>query len=227
MKITERQKQILDFIAESQAKNGFPPTIREICSGLGLVSPGSLIKHLQVLERDGYLNKSAGKKRSWRLVHKPSKLNKSAGKKRSWRLAQKSSKQVIPVLGKIAAGTPILAQQNKDDELPVDPKLFGSDQVFALRITGDSMIEEQIRDGDLAIIRPQNDAETGEIVAVQVEDLETEATLKVLRKRNGDIELHPANALYPVLAFRAEEKSRVRILGKLVGIIRADKVRAF
>jgi repressor LexA len=204
MSITERKKQILEYMAAYQAKEGFPPTIREICAALGLISPGSLLKHIQALEKVGLITKMPGKKRAWKLS-RPSL----------------SLAPAIPVIGQIAAGTPILAQENREDELPVDPKLFGSQEAFALRIRGDSMIEAHIQDGDLAIVRPQNDAENGEIVAVQVQDMETEATLKILRKKNTDIELHPANSSHKPLVFSGEERSKVKILGKLIGVIRS------
>jgi repressor LexA len=115
-----------------------------------------------------------------------------------------------------------LADHNKEDDLPVDPQLFGSREAFALLVKGDSMIEAQIREGDLAIIRPQSEAENGEIVAVQVEGVETEATLKIFRRRNGDIELHPANPAHQVQLFSGDERERVKILGKLIGVIRPN-----
>lgn len=201
MSITARQRQILEYMKSYQTREGFPPTIREICKALGLVSPGSLIKHLQALEREG-------------------RLTKVSGKKRAWKLTDRSSPFSIPLIGRIAAGTPILSEQNKEDDLPVDPHLFGSHEAFALRVKGDSMIEAQIREGDLAIIRPQHEAESGEIVAVQVEGLEPEATLKIFRRRNGDIELHPANPVHKTQRFQGEERARVMILGKLIGVIR-------
>jgi repressor LexA len=201
MSITERQQQILEYMKSYQIREGFPPTVREICKALGLVSPGSLIKHLQALEREGRLAKVLGKKRAWKLI-------------------DRSSPFFIPLIGRIAAGTPILAEQNREDYLPVDPHLFGSHEAFALRVKGDSMIDAQIREGDLAIIRPQSDAESGEIVAAQVEGVEPEATLKILRRRNGDIELQPANPAYKTQLFRGEARAKVKILGKLIGVIR-------
>ncbi len=201
MEITVRQKEILEFMAAYQDREGFPPSIREICQAVGLSSPGSLIKHLRSLEAKGFI---AG----------------VPGKKRAWKLTNRSSRNYIPLIGRIAAGTPILADENKDDDLPVDPKLFGSDEAFALLVKGDSMIDAQIRSGDLAIIRPQSQAENGEIVAVMIEGIEPEATLKIFRIKNEDIELHPANEAYKVQIFRGEERGRVKILGKLAGIIR-------
>ncbi len=200
--VTHRQQEILEYMAAYLTREGFPPTIREICAALGLSSPGSLMKHLQTLEKEGLITKSLGKKRAWKLI-----LNKPAGSS-------------IPLLGRIAAGKPILSDQNNDESLPVDPLLFGSTEVFALNVKGDSMIEAHIRDGDLAIIRPQNYAQNGEIVAVQIEDLETEATLKLFFHEEHSIELRPANANYKPRKFTGKEQERIKILGKLVGVIR-------
>ena len=201
MGITTRQKEILRFIENFQAREGFPPSVREICKAMGLSSAGSLIKHLRALELQGRLTSTPGKKRAWKLIGRPSHVS-------------------LPLVGRIAAGTPILAEENRENDLPVDPRLFGSEKVFALWVKGDSMIDAQIRDGDFAIIRPQHDAENGEIVAVLVEGVESEATLKILRRNNGGLELHPANDAYQPLVFNGADRAKVRILGKLVGIIR-------
>ncbi len=208
MKITAVKKEILEFFGNFQSREGFPPSVREICSGVERSSAGSMHKHLQALETGGYLERMPGKKRTWKLTPK------------AWDLVGKPWPPSIPLVGQIAAGTPILAEENKEDDLPVDPSLFGHGQAFALRVKGDSMIDCQIRDGDLAIIRPQDDAEDGQIVAVQVEELEAEATLKVFRRRNGTVELHPANSQYQPFVFRGKERSKIKILGRLIGLIR-------
>lgn len=201
MTITTRQREILEYIGTFQARQGFSPSVREICKALGLASPGSLLKHLRALEA-------------------ASLLERTPGKKRAWKLTSRHSSPSIPLIGQIAAGTPILAQENREEELPIDPVIFGSGEAFALRVRGDSMKDAQIRDGDLAIIRPQQEAENGEIVAVVVEGLEPEATLKILRRTKEEVELHAANEEYEPLVFRGEDRSKVRILGKLIGVIR-------
>ncbi len=208
MGITERKKQILEFIEEFQTREGFPPSLMEICEALGLVSKGSLHKHIRGLVEEGFLASAPGKKRAWKLTEQ------------AWDLIGRAPSPHIPLVGQIAAGTPILADQNIENELPVDPSLFGAEEAFALRIKGDSMEEAKIRDGDLAIIRPQGDAENGQIVAVTVEGLETEATLKVFRRRNKVLELHPANEKYKPLVFKGKDLSKVKILGRLIGVIR-------
>lgn len=204
MEITTRQKEILSFIGSFQDCEGFPPSLREICKGLGLASAGSLLKHMRVLEREGYLICVSGKKRAWKLTFRPSRV-------------------FIPLVGQIAAGTPILAQENREEDLPVDPSFFGTHEAFALRVRGDSMKDECIREGDLAIVKPQVEAESGDIVAVLIEGVEAEATLKILRRRNGDIELHPANPSYPIRRFTGPDRAKVKILGKLVGVIRRPR----
>lgn len=204
MTTTERQKQILDFISMFQKQEGFPPSLREICKGIGLVSHGSLIKHIRSLESQGLIKGMPGKKRAWKLVD-----------------SQSTEIPSIPVLGRIAAGNPILAQEDKEEQLPINPSFFGSSEAFALRVKGDSMIEAHIQDGDLAIIRPQQEAENGSIVAVIVEGIEPEATLKILGITKNTIELRPANEFYESLIFRGNDRSKIKVLGKLVGIIRA------
>ncbi len=204
MTITERQKQILDFIDAFQEREGFPPSLREICKAIGLVSSGSLVKHLRALEAEGIIQGFSGRKRAWKVVKAPYKKAPS-----------------IPLLGRIAAGEPILAQEDTDEQLPINPSFFGSSEAFALRVRGDSMIEAHIQDGDIAIIRPQQEADNGSIVSVIIEGIETEATLKVFKFTGDQIELQPANKFYDPIVFRGAERSRVKILGKLIGIIRS------
>jgi repressor LexA len=208
MGITDRQKEIVEFIGTFQSSQGFPPSVREVCKGLGLVSPGSLHKHLRTLEKEGFLEGAPGKKRAWKLTQE------------GWNLIGGQRAPSIPLIGQIAAGTPILAEENREYELPIDPALFGSPDAFALRVRGDSMEEAKILHRDLAIIQPQPEAENGQIVAVLVEGLEPEATLKIFRRHNGTVELHAANRNYEPLIFSGKELSRIKILGKLIGVIR-------
>jgi len=203
LKLTQRQEQVLLYIRSYQEKLGITPTIREICSHFGLKGPAGIHRILHVLVEKGYLIASAGKKRSWRIPGGP------VGK-------------TIPIIGRIAAGTPIMALENQEDELPVNPSMFGSKTCFALRVQGDSMINAHIADGDLAIICPQSQAENGQIVAVIVRHILHEATLKILRKTKGTMELHSANSAYPPMVFSGWHRGRIRIVGKLVGIIRKN-----
>lgn len=200
--LTPRQQSVLDFIRVHQRDESMAPTVREICAHLGLKGPAGVHRILNVLIDKGCLSTTPGKKRSWRLAHGiPGKT--------------------IPLLGQIAAGLPLEAVENREDDLPLDPGLFGRDEnCFALRVAGDSMIEAHIMEGDLAIIRPGAAARDGEIVAALVEDILSEATLKILRRRPGVIELEAANPAYPPLVFEGEEQDRVQILGTLVGVVR-------
>jgi len=192
----------MEFIRSFHNEEGFPPSLREICKALGLASSGSLIKHIRALELEGLLTKTPGKKRAWKLK------------------GGMSVRTSIPVVGRIAAGTPILAEENREENLPFDPAFFGSPQVFALRVKGDSMIDAKICDGDLAIIRPQSQGENGETLAVMVEGLEPEATLKIFRIKDDQVELHSANLSYKPVVFRGGDTEKIKIIGKLVGIIR-------
>ena len=201
MELTQRQAEVLYYIRSYQEKLGITPTIREICGHFGLKGPAGIHRILHVLVEKGCLIASAGKKRSWRIPGGP------VGK-------------TIPIIGRITAGIPIMALENREDELRIDPSIFGSKTCFALRVQGDSMIEAHIADGDLAIIRPQSQAESGQIVAVIVRNILHEASLKILRKTKGTMELHSANSAYPPMVFNGWHRGRIRIVGKFVGIIR-------
>lgn len=192
----------MTFMRDFQAREGYSPTVREICKALCLASPGSLMKHLRALEAGGYIDRTPGKNRTWKLAGAPS------GK-------------MIPVLGRIAAGSPILAQENLEAELPVDPGLFGCEQTFALRVKGDSMIEAHVQDGDFAIIQPRQIVDDGQIAAVLIDGIESEATLKILKRKPNRVELHPANSAYDPIVFEGADCARVRVLGRMVGVIRS------
>ena len=202
MGITKRQKEILDFIGHHIKEHGICPSVREICSHFGLKGPAGVHRILKILEREGYLSSIPGKKRTWRLSNRL------------------SFRPGIPVLGSIAAGLPIEAQEDLAEELPVDARLFGSESCFGLYVKGDSMIDAHITHGDIAVIQPAQEVEDGQIAAVMVDGILNEATLKIFRKRNGRIELHAANPAYDPLVFEGKEAARVHVLGRLAGIIR-------
>jgi repressor LexA len=199
--LTPRQQSVLEYIIAFQQEHRMAPTVREICTHLGLRGPAGIHRILNVLRDRGYVLAEPGKKRSWRF----SKAVTGAG---------------IPLVGTIAAGRPVEAVENLEEELAVSPALFGCKRCFGLRVKGDSMIEAHILDGDLAIIRPQPRVENGEIAAVLVQDLLSEATLKIVRRRRGSLSLEPANAAYPALVFKGPRRKQVVILGKYVGIVR-------
>lgn len=189
------------MICEYHRTYGFSPTVREICDCLGLSGPAGVHRILKVLEEKGYIRSTPGKNRSWRPVHpEPS----------DW----------MPVVGEIAAGGPLDIWDHMDDHIPLDPAFYGHSACFAVRVSGDSMVEKRILAGDLAIIRPQATVENGEIAAVLIEEILMAATLKIVRKKGNTLELHSANPNYPPLRFSGRARKKVKIIGKYVGLIR-------
>ena len=201
MELTPRQKSVYKVICEYHRKNGFSPTVREICTRLGLAGPAGVHRILGVLEEKGLIRSTPGKNRSWRPVNLEPLFE-------------------MPVFGRIAAGKPLDVWDNMDESIPVDPTLYGHAACFAVRISGDSMVGEHIRDGDLAVIRPQADVESGEIAAVLIEGMLMEATLKIVRKTRYQMALHSANPDYPPICFKGRARGKVKIVGKYVGLIR-------
>lgn len=199
--LTPRQRSVLDHIISFQQRHRMAPTVREIGAHLGLSAPAGIHRILNVLKDKGYLLAEPGKKRSWRL----SKEIPGAG---------------VPLLGTIAAGVPLEAVEDFQEELPVSPALFGCEACFGLRVRGDSMVGAHILDGDISIIRPQQVVENGDIAAVLVQDLIPEATLKIVRWTQKSLSLEPANPAYTALVFKGRQRRQVSILGKCVGIVR-------
>jgi repressor LexA len=202
--LTPRQQSVLAFITDYQRKFSIAPTVREIAAHLGLKSPGGIHRILNVLREQGYIAAEADKKRSWRSL----KPRLGSG---------------IPLIGNIAGGKPIEAVEHLEETLAISPELFGCEQCFGLRVRGDSMTGAHIMDGDLAIIRVQQRVESGQIAAVLVQDILTEATLKIIRRKGNILTLEPANRRYRSLAFKGAERRRVAILGKLAGIVRRTR----
>jgi repressor LexA len=207
--LTTRQQEIWQFLAEYVDAHGYPPTVREIGDAVGLASPSTVHAHLANLERAGLLKRDPTKPRAIELV----------GRKRAEapeRAAQ--SVPTLPLVGQIAAGGPLLAEESVEDEIAV-PEPLGRDADFLLRVKGDSMVDAGILDGDIVVVRKQSDARAGEIVVALVGDDESadEATVKTFhRERDGRIRLQPENAalepLYP---------EHVEILGKVTGVFRS------
>lgn len=177
------------------------PTVREIATHLKLNSPAGIHRILNILKDRGYILSESGKKRSWRF---------------NGELPGRG----VPLIGSIAAGTPLEAVENLEEELALSPSLFGCDTCFGLKVKGDSMVDAHIMDGDIAIIRPQPWVETGEIAAVLVRDLLPEATLKIIRRTRMTLTLKPANPAHSPLVFKGGQRKNVSILGKFVGVVR-------
>lgn len=199
--LTDRQRRVLTYIIECQKNRGISPTVREICAHFKLRSPGGIHRILNVLKDKGVIDSDSGKKRSWRFA---GPLPGSS----------------IPLLGDIAAGNPIDAVPFMGEKLEVSPSLFGAHNCFGLRVSGDSMIEAHIMDGDIAIIRPQQQVENGEIAAVMIREGLPEATLKIIRRSRHALVLEAANTAYEDMVFKGSQRALVTILGKYIGIIR-------
>jgi repressor LexA len=206
--LTSRQQEIWQFLASYVDEHGYPPTVREIGDAVGLASPSTVHAHLANLERAGLLKRDPTKPRAIELV----------GRRREEPASRNVATPTLPLVGQIAAGGPLLAEETVEEEIAV-PAPLGRDADFLLRVKGESMIEAGILDGDIVVVRKQSDARPGEIVVALVGDDEAadEATVKTFhREKDGRIRLQPENAalepLYP---------EHVEILGKVTGVFRS------
>ena len=192
--LTARQEQVLRFIREFTRANGYPPTVREIGSELDLSSPSTVHVHLGNLERLGFIRRDPSKPRALELVDAP------------------RPPRPLPLVGQVAAGVPILAEQNIEDYIDVPALLRRSDDDFLLRVEGDSMIDAGIHNDDLIVVHRQATAENGDIVVALVGD---EATTKRFFREGSRIRLQPANDLYEPIVL-----DQVDLVGKVVGVLR-------
>lgn len=195
-KLSPRQKKILKIFKRYIEEEGYPPTARELRNELGVSSMGTICHHLNKLREKGYLENKEGKARGTRLS--------------SFALKQKGM-QYIPLVGRVPAGQPIEAIEGIEELIQLDKKIGLPEGVFALRVEGNSMIEADIKNGDIAFVKPQPTAENGEIVVAMVEN---EGTIKKFYKRKDRIELKPANPEVESIFCK-----NVRIIGKVVGVI--------
>ena len=206
--LTTRQQEIWQFLAEYVDAHGYPPTVREIGDAVGLASPSTVHAHLANLERAGLLRRDPTKPRAIELV----------GRQREQSSAHAEAMPTLPLVGRIAAGGPLLAEEAVEDEIAV-PEPLGRNADFLLRVKGDSMIEAGILDGDIVVVCKQRDARPGQIVVALVGDDESadEATVKTFhRERDGRIRLQPENsALEPLFP------EHVEILGRVTGVFRS------
>lgn len=195
--LNQRQTQILDYIKDKIKSSGYPPSVREIGQAVGLKSSSTVHAYLLQLEEKGFLRRDPTKPRAIIPTGDPQ---------------AEAEALVLPVVGKVAAGTPILAEQNIDAYLPVPIDFLSKGHHFVLKVQGDSMIDAGIFDGDYLIVKEQADASNGEIVVALLDD---EATVKRFYKREGYVELKPENqAMEPIIA------KNVRIAGKVAGLLR-------
>ena len=210
--LTDRQKQILHFIVRESELRGFPPTIREIGERMDIRSTNGVNDHLKALERKGYLIRGEQQSRSL-VPTKRARLVLGLGARKDANMVE------VPLLGKVSAGLPILATENVEDSVRIDSFLLGGSgkEVFALRVKGDSMIEDGIFDGDYLFVRKALSASPGDIVVVLIED---EATVKRYFPEGDRVRFQPANqAMQPIYVSKSELRSTM-ILGVVVGIYR-------
>jgi repressor LexA len=208
--LTARQQEIWQFLAEYVDEHGYPPTVREIGDAVGLASPSTVHAHLANLERAGLLRRDPTKPRAIELVGR--RRGEPASHDR-----RNAETPVLPLVGRIAAGGPLLAEESIEDRIAV-PEPLGRNADFLLRVQGDSMVEAGILDGDVVVVRRQDEARDGEIVVALVGEDETadEATVKTFHRDGGRIRLQPENsALDPIFP------EHVQILGKVTGVFRS------
>jgi repressor LexA len=204
--LSTRQREVLDFIRETVADRQYPPSVREIGDALGLSSPSTVHAHLSALVKYGYLRRDPSKPRAIEVVDDSPSVTA---------LPDRDAVRDVPLVGQIAAGTPILAEEQVEDVFPLPQALVGNGPVFMLRVKGDSMIDAGILDGDYVVVRSQSDARDGELVAALVDG--DEATVKRLERRPGAVVLHPANPSYEPMTFT----DGVQVLGVVVSVLRS------
>lgn len=198
-----RQQRILATIRDWVAAHGCPPSTRQIGDAVGLRSTSSVSKHLKSLEERGFLRRGSAMARQ--LDVRPFLTEAKQGH-------SSDNNVTVPVVGDIAAGTPILAEEHADETLTLPRELVGSGTVFGLRVRGESMIDAAICDGDVVVVRRQDEAHSGEIVAAMIDG---EATVKVLRRRDGHVLLEPRNPAYAAI-----DGDDAVVLGKVVSVMR-------
>lgn len=217
--LTPRQRKVLDFIRVSVDSRGYPPSLREIGEAVGLTSPSSVAHQLSALERKGYLRKDPNRPRALEIVAPPPGGDAAAiahaivaghdeaeGEGRP-------EPAYVPMLGRIAAGVPILAEEMVEDVYPLPKELVGDGRLFLLKVVGDSMIDAAICDGDWVVVRSQPSADNGDIVAAMIDG---DATVKTFKRRDGHVWLLPHNPSYDPI-----DGDEATILGKVTAVMRS------
>ena len=197
--ISKKQEEILNYIKNEILERGFPPAVREICQAVGLISTSSVHSHLESLERNGYIRRDPTKPRAIEILDE------------SFNMIRREMVNV-PIIGTVAAGQPILAEQNIEGYFPIPTEYMPNKQSFMLKVKGESMINAGIFDGDKVLVKQQATAENGDIVVALVDD---SATVKTYYKENGHYRLQPENdSMDPIIVDKCE------ILGKVFGVFR-------
>lgn len=203
--LSDRQLKVLDAIREWMRQHGYPPSVREIGDAVGLTSTSSVAYQLRVLEKKGYLRRDPHRPRTVGVL-----LADTADDNGSWEA--QANPAFVPVVGRIAAGVPLLAEESIEDIFPLPREIVGEGRLFLLQVVGDSMIDLAITDGDWVVVRQQPDADNGDVVAAMIEG---EATVKTFKRTPDHVWLVPHNAAYdPILGDDAT------ILGKVVAVLR-------
>jgi repressor LexA len=212
--LTSRQRLVLDTIRSSVESRGYPPSMREIGDAVGLTSPSSVKHQLMALERKGYLRRDPHRPRAIEIVH-PDDARTAApfAADVDPDLVERPTPSYVPVVGRIAAGGPILAEQAVEDVFPLPRQLVGEGDLFLLKVVGESMIDAAICDGDWVVVRRQPVAENGEIVAAMIDG---EATVKTLKRKDGHVWLLPQNP-----AFSPIDGDEAVVLGRVVSVLRS------
>jgi repressor LexA len=219
--LTRRQQAILDVIRDSVERRGYPPSIREICESAGLASTSSVAHQLSMLERKGYLRRDPNRPRAVDVrtgsakPHDPAQPVPKAARRAlavSDDAPRGDTPVFVPVVGRIAAGGPILAEQLIEDVYPLPKSLVGEGTLFMVKVVGDSMVDAAITDGDWVVVRQQPTAENGEIVAAMIDG---EATVKTLQRKGGHVWLMPHNPAYSPI-----DGAQATVLGRVVAVLR-------
>lgn len=215
-KITKKQKAVLDFIAQTIDETGIAPTVRDICDGLGLSSPSTVHVHLKTLEEKGYIHRDPLKSRCITIVGQERNASAASADHHDEPpvgAGEFSNIVSLPVVGNVAAGVPILAEQNVTETIPLPTEIVGDSSSFLLKVRGDSMVEIGINDGDYVVVKEQPTAMNGDIVVAVIED---GATVKRFFKEQDHIRLQPENSsMEPIIV-----RENVIIAGKVVAVFR-------
>ena len=203
--LTGKRRQILDFIAAELRERGYPPSVREIGEAVGLTSSSTVHAHLATLQRQGYLRRDPSKPRAIEVRYDPS----------SGAAVESRPVRHVPLVGDVAAGTDVLAQENVEELMPLPEDFTGTGTLFMLRVRGDSMIDAGIFDGDFVVVRQQSEANKGDTVVAGIPG--EEATVKRYSKRGNTVVLTPANARLSPMEFHAND---VTLYGKVVTVLR-------
>lgn len=208
--LTERQNKILSFLKDFVRENGFPPTLREIGKSFEISSTFGVKRHLDALEKKGYIRIESNASRGIAFVQQEDELNIGTSADNNDFFSK------IPIVGRVAAGSPILAMQNIEGSVIIDPSFIQkAEDAFALRVRGDSMINAGIFEGDVVIVSPNQKGKNGDIIVAMLDD---EVTVKRLDMKNNEIKLLPENEDYQPI--QITEKSRFSIIGKVKGVVR-------